>query len=83
MFLHHFLLWFEDPCSQERETKRKAGAATRHLIQMRNFFTTGAIQITELLIYLSKTCCDESQDSVKNLLDNLKQIGLKSKSAGF
>ena len=31
---------------------------------------------------MSKTCCDESQDSVKNLLDNLKQIGLKSKSAG-
>ena len=25
---------------------------------------------------------DESQDSVQNLLDNLKQIGLKCKSAG-
>lgn len=45
---------FEQPCGQKREMTRRAGAATRHLIQMRHSFTTEVMKPTELLSIFQK-----------------------------
>ena len=52
-------LQFEQPCGLKQEMTRSVGAATRHLIRMRHFFTTEIIKPTELLSIFQKKQANE------------------------
>ena len=78
--LHEFNYWLHKDHAQSKSFP--GGTSKELLYYVEPTLKSKKFDTTLLHVGVNELLNDESQDSVQNLLDNLKQISLKCKSAG-